>query len=568
MGVGISLMSRLSLRPHAQPATATEAVQRPRDRWLRQLPGLARKALVALIVAVVAAALFTAYLHLSRTDPNNSDGAAIALQAQNMLHGNLLLHGWILSDVSFYTTELPQYMLVEAVHGLGPDVMHIAAAMTYTLLVLLAAWLAKGRATGREGLLRAGLAAGIMAAPPLGSVYVLMLEPDHVGSSVPVLLLAVLLDRAGRRWFVPVLAGLLVAWGLVADQVILVTAVLPLILVALVHGYRRLVARRPGAARPWFEAGLLAAALVAVIIADRAAALIRRHGGYFVYPVNHQLAYVDTLPHNLLVTFQSLLVLFGANFAGHRAGLLSAIGLLHLVGVGLVGWALCAALRRFGRLAISMQLVTASVCVTTLAFVLGPNALTGQSSREIAAVLPLGAALAGRMLTARLRRARLMPALAVGLAVYLGGLVFYASRPPAPLVNRPLAGWLTSHRLDHGLTLDYWLANSTTVDSSDQVALRTIQLDGQRLSPNGWEVNLAWYSPHTQVANFVAMPRTGGWSGTWPHVEGAGALLHSFGPPHKAYVLPGYTVLVWNQNLLARLARLLSAQGSVRCAVG
>ena len=43
--------------------------------------------------------------------PVNADGASNALQAWDMLHGNLLLHGWWLSDVSFYTTELPQYTL-------------------------------------------------------------------------------------------------------------------------------------------------------------------------------------------------------------------------------------------------------------------------------------------------------------------------------------------------------------------------------------------------------------------------------------------------------------------------
>jgi hypothetical protein len=53
-----------------------------------------------------------------------------------MLHGNLLLRGWHLSDVSFYTTELPEYMLVEAVHGLGAGVVHAGAALTYTLLVV------------------------------------------------------------------------------------------------------------------------------------------------------------------------------------------------------------------------------------------------------------------------------------------------------------------------------------------------------------------------------------------------------------------------------------------------
>src|ERR1700733_10075304 len=44
-----------------------------------------------------------------------SDGAAMVLESWAMLHGNLLLHGWQLADVTFYTTEVPAYMLVELV---------------------------------------------------------------------------------------------------------------------------------------------------------------------------------------------------------------------------------------------------------------------------------------------------------------------------------------------------------------------------------------------------------------------------------------------------------------------
>ena len=40
-----------------------------------------------------------------------------------MLHGNPLLRGWQLSDVSFYTTELLQYLLIEQLRGLTPDVV-------------------------------------------------------------------------------------------------------------------------------------------------------------------------------------------------------------------------------------------------------------------------------------------------------------------------------------------------------------------------------------------------------------------------------------------------------------
>ena len=46
------------------------------------------------------AAAFAAYLQLARTRAVNSDGASNALQAWDMLHGNLLLRGWSLSDGS------------------------------------------------------------------------------------------------------------------------------------------------------------------------------------------------------------------------------------------------------------------------------------------------------------------------------------------------------------------------------------------------------------------------------------------------------------------------------------
>ena len=156
---------------------------------------------------LAASGLFVLYLRQSQTWRADSDAAAIALQAGDMLHGNVLLHGWWLADVSFYTTELPEYMLVESVRGLHPDVVHICAALTYTLLVLLAALLAKGRARGREGVVRALLAAGTMLSPGIfRGTNALLGGPDHTGTAVPVLLILLLLDRAegcgsGAGWY-------------------------------------------------------------------------------------------------------------------------------------------------------------------------------------------------------------------------------------------------------------------------------------------------------------------------------------------------------------------------------
>src|SRR5205814_6522875 len=110
----------------------------------------------------------------------------------------------------------------EMVHGLGADAVHVAGAMTYTLLVLAAGLLARGRATGREGLIRLLVAAGIMLAPQFGNAtHLLLSQPDHLGTQLPLLLVFLLLDRAPRRWWVPVVVGPVLTWVIVADQVAL-----------------------------------------------------------------------------------------------------------------------------------------------------------------------------------------------------------------------------------------------------------------------------------------------------------------------------------------------------------
>ena len=201
--------------------------------------------------AVFAAALFTVYLRLSRTQPENSDQANILLTASDMLHGNLLLHGWYLTDVSFYTTELPQYALLEIFFGVHADTAHIAAAMTYTLAVLLAVLVARGGFASRAAAIRMAIAAGIMLAPQLGSgVSALLLSVGHIGTSVPVLLIWLFLDRARPRPYVPVLIALGLAWALIADQLVLIIGVVPLALVCALRVTETAVRERSVSARP------------------------------------------------------------------------------------------------------------------------------------------------------------------------------------------------------------------------------------------------------------------------------------------------------------------------------
>jgi hypothetical protein len=225
----------------------SDAARERRPRW--RVAWLIRLAWLVGLIAV-GIGLYLCYLHVSRTERVSSDGASNALQAWAMLHGNPMLRGWTVTDVSFYTTELPEYMLVEHFRGLNADVLHMSAAISYTLVVLTGAMLARGRATGREGIVRMLIAAGIMIAPQLGpGVFILVFQPDHIGTQAPLLLTWLVLDRAPRRWYVPILVGAMLAWIEVADRLALLIGVAPLAAVSAIWAYQVLAAPRGAAGR-------------------------------------------------------------------------------------------------------------------------------------------------------------------------------------------------------------------------------------------------------------------------------------------------------------------------------
>ncbi len=518
------------------------------------LPGR-RRWLAALAWLLVAAVLFVCYLHISRSEPANSDGAANALQAWDMLHGNLLLHNWWLSDVSFYTTELPEYMLVELVRGLNADVVHVAAALTYTLLVLLAAVLAKGHATGREAVVRMLLAGGIMVAPQLGTTaYVLLLSPDHVGSNVPVLLIWLLLDRAPRRWWVAVLTGVLMTWALIGDGIVIYTGFLPLTIVCAIRAYRAIVVRRERGTEHRYELGLILAALIAAELSTRLLLLIHSAGGFQVWPVRPLLAVSGQMPRHLAYTAHGLFVLFGADFFGRKISFAALLILLHLAGLALAGWAVCAGVRRFLRdYDLVDQVLVAGVLIGLTVYVLGKRVSDINSTREFAEVLPFAAVLAGRLLAARLMRARLVPALALVLAGYLVSLGQAAAAAPVPPMNQQLATWLGGHGLRYGMST-YWQSSIVSLATGEHVMVVPVatatKTAGSIVRRDEWESTEDWYDPRLHYANFIVeLIKPNGLPAFLP----LASVENTFGRPAQVYLVGPYRILVWHRNLLPEL---------------
>jgi hypothetical protein len=435
--------------PEKQPATAG---------------GRRRRSWAALTVLGCTGLLFFCYLRIAGTVRVNSDAAGLVLQASDMLHGNLLLHGWWDTDVSFITTELPEYMGVTAVAGVRPEVVHVCAALTYTVLVLLAAFVARGRARGAEGVARALLAATVMLAPqPTGATSVLLGSPDHVGTALPVLLLLLLLDRAPdpaarARWYILACGAICVATTalfaltIVGDPLAEVVGVVPLVLACLLRAARISVirARRPtarggelavaadgpaaadpvakgqgadpasgdrGAADTSWRAAcyqllLAGAALAAVPLARAMNSLVRQHYGYQLGPNLYGLQPLPEIVKSAPIIWRSFLVLFGADYADVNGAVNVAFALVHLVGVAVViaavafaVWRLLGPVRAARAGDLVANFLVLAVLLNVAAYFVFVQPYNIYTAHEIGPVASLGAALTGRMLGGPLLRA-------------------------------------------------------------------------------------------------------------------------------------------------------------------
>jgi hypothetical protein len=507
----------------------------------------------ALVVAAVA--LFWCYLLQSRTTAVNSDAAGMVLQGWDMMHGNVLLRGWFVADVSFSTFEIPIDGLVAVVHGLGPDVAHITAAIVYALLVLSAALLARGTARGAEGIIRAVLAGGILVAPGYNpGTHVLLLAPDHTGIGVPILLTLLFIDRARERWWAVAVTMLLLVWAQVDDPLAMYAAAVPMALVCAVRAALPLVRRRrPG----WYDLGLAAAAVVSVGLTKLAVHGIKAAGGYQMHALKvRQSIPVSVWGEQVKLTVQNVLILFGADFWEQPTELRTAIAVLHLAGFLLALAGLLAGIACLFRSADRItQVLTVGTLVVLVAATFATHMALLQGAHEIAVVLPFGAVLAGRTVGSwlarrrdRLPRLALTPVLTVALAGYLAALGWAAAQPKQQAETQQLADWLVAHHLTGGLA-KYWAASSTTLSSGGQVLVAPTADLGKQ--PYTWVAKGSWYDPAASRATFVVAVPGPGNAYAFPEA----GVRQAFGKPAREYRVGHYVIMVWDKNLLLQVSK-------------
>jgi hypothetical protein len=499
---------------------------------------LAVRVLTPPAVVAVAVLLCAAYLRMAWAFPINADGASNALQAADMLHGNPLLHGWTLSDVSFYSTELVHYALLQVFVGVSPGMVHLAAAITYTVLVLAVVALAKGSATGWQAFTRIGIALAVVAVPAPGIAYqTLLSSPDHTGSGVPMLLAWILLDRyVDRRWL-PVAVTLVLAWGEIGDPLIAFVGCAPLVLVC---GLRALKAR------DWrgTDARLAGAGVLAVVLAHAVLAVVRLFGGFRVPAPPLSFAALHELGHRAWMIVKMIGVIYGAYRPGSPWNSWERVlDAVHLLAVAVVLAAIVRFAVRRDRDRVNQILVVAIVANlgAELVSMLPADIL---AAREIVAVLPLGAVLAARVFGPR-SGVPARWAISVVLATLLAGLVLIVPRPAQPADNQDIADWLSGRQLTYGLA-SYWNASNITVTTRRRVTVVPVA-GGRPIAPYCWQSRADWYDGTRHDARFIVLDLHRGQYAT-PETA-----VEQFGKPVQEQYFGHFVVLVYDANLLTKM---------------
>ena len=466
--------------------------------------------------------------------------------------------------------------------------------LTYTLLVLAAGLLARGRSTGREGLIRFAVAAGIMIAPQFGNnTHLVLSQPDHLGTALPLLLVFLMLDRAPRRWYVPVAVGAVLTWVVIADRVALLTAAVPLAVVCAARVLFALLRHRKPLASQWYELSLIAASVLSFAVAELAVRLISVLHGYQVTPVaSAKLAPAHHLPHAIKVAVQGIVNMYGADFvhlsnrrsvrtpaggpAGGRRGRpgRGALGRPGAGGVGLLprvpvllrprrpGFPGAGHGDRRQRRRLRAQ--------HHFRRDMGRQGDRGRAAVRRCPGGAHGAATAGQAAAAGQAGTGVRAAVGV-LACYLAGLGFGAAQSPQADNEQAVIPWLEAHHLTSGLGT-YVEANLITMDSGGRVAIREVAWRSFGDTQRSFESKASWYDPRQSYANFVLTNSAEHWGmdggfgrqiGQIP--RSAIAALHA-GPPAHVYHYKTFTIMVWNHNLLENLGKTPFVQpGQVPC---
>jgi len=499
------------------------------------------------------------YATSARVYAGGSDRATSILEGQAMGSGNVLLHGWILTRDSFWTTDALFYALAVRVDGLKPSLMHWEPAVVGAIAVLVGALVASRGHRAGAAMAGAATAVALLALPTYAMASFLFGSAFHVSTAVLALFAFAALKQGRFDWrWAAALAALI--FGMLGDLLMVAYGIVPLLGAGIVSMLRR---------REW-RAGIAAVAAsgVAVTVSELLSWSARAMGAF------ESVAGVSVAGHAQMLVNLKRALSYGAGLVGltyrfDTGRVPTVLQDVHIVGAvvivtcSLVGVANLLRGVVSGRRAAGRpespeasepetepgrwwldDVLVIAIFGSAVTFVfLAVDGIPG--ARYLVATVLFASVLSGRIVARAWQRPRpgwATRAICVFCAAvslcFAAGLGYTLAQPVAVQRASTLASWLEAHHLRNGVG-GYWASSITTVDSSGAITVRPVWTDREgRLVRSMYESSASWYAGQYFQFLVYQMPVHQG-------VDNVSA-TKTWGRPAHTYDVGGYEVLVWS----------------------
>lgn len=509
---------------------------------------------IPLVVAIAIAGavlVVLAYYNLARrVVAGESDMATLVLEARSVLDGHPLLGGWRMLYDSFWTVEVPFYVVGVLIAGVTPVLMYVIPAVLAAGLLVAAALIAKQGRRGGPAIAAVATVIALIGLPSNAWAVLLLHAGWHVGTMLWCLIAFAALrgGRWGVGWWISVL---FLTAGMLGDLQTLALGLGPVALAGLIASART---RRWLAGAPALSAALAGFAGWWVIHTAATA-----WGGYVTGGINVR-ATPDQLHTNVRQIPHWLPQVFGVGTSTWGdTGVPGVLSLFRYAALAAVVIAVVLALASIlvgiltgnpGRPGTDpswrVDDMLALACVADLVF----YAYAAQTSdlgylRYLAPFAVFGAVLTGRTtgrLAERLRPGGLRRGLVIAgvalIGVFGASFVISSVQPVKPVTGAELAAFLSERGLTNGVGT-YWPASMTTVASGDEVTVRPVMTTNGKIVRYDRQSTTDWYAD--QEFQFLVFDTANPWGG----VDEKSATA-TFGSPDNIYRIGSYEVLTWS----------------------
>lgn len=521
--------------------------------------------LVYLAIGAVAFVVLVCLLYFtsSHFQAATSDGASVVLEGRTIANGHVLLHGWVLTAASYWTSAAMFDAVGILLVGLRAGLLYATPAVAGALAIAAGILLARDARRGGPGVAGGVAVVALLALATPEMSYLFVGHGFHVVTGALALLAFVALRRSRFGWGWSV-AVLLLTAGMLGDTLMVAFGIVPLLLAGLVAmlSERRL---RSGVVE-------FTAAVASVLLFRVARLVFVALGAFRTGPSP------STAPFSQIVTNLGHVPAYVASLLGLTNAVVNSGGVPHTlrhangfaavygtVAIGVLACFVHALVRLVAGLVqtrpkgrtdgggsaawrLDNVLVLAIVCSVVPFVMLAKR--DGAGVRYLTVTAMFAVVLAGRMIARawpeiQWRRARLCCALAgvVLVAGLAAGFGISMSGPAPPNTVRELDRLLSAHDLHQGIG-GYWIASLATVESNGAVTVRPVLAaqDGG-IKRQALLSSDAWYEG--RKFQFVVFGAPAGY-------RGLRARTLPWGSPRYVHVVGPYRVLVWDHDLRVR----------------